>query len=82
VPNPTLPIEVVVQNMRRYRRVSELTRDQREELNHWGSIAHLALLPVGPDRWSSGGPAEERHGIPLSQLLAMALEATRVICAT
>jgi hypothetical protein len=32
--------------------------------------------------WSSGGPAEERHGIPLSQLLAMALEATRVICAT
>jgi hypothetical protein len=33
------------------------------------------------DRWSSGGPAEERHGIPLSKLLAMALEATRVICA-
>jgi hypothetical protein len=33
------------------------------------------------DRWSSGGPAEERQGIPLSQLLAMALEATRVICA-
>src|ERR1017187_9675424 len=26
------------------------------------------------DRWSSGGPAEERHGISLSQLLAMALE--------
>ena len=26
------------------------------------------------DRWSSGGPAEERQGIPLSQLLAMALE--------
>jgi hypothetical protein len=34
------------------------------------------------DRWSSGGPAEERHGISRPQLLAMALEATRVICAT
>jgi hypothetical protein len=34
-------------------------------------------------RWApTAGAAEERHGIPLSQLLAMALEATRVICAT
>ena len=40
--------------------------------------ARGGLLPR--DRWSSGGPAEERHGISLSQLLAMALEATRVIC--
>ena len=32
------------------------------------------------DRWSSGGPAEERHGISLSELLVMALEAARVIC--
>ena len=34
------------------------------------------------DRWSSGGPAEERHGISLSELLVMVLEAARVICAS
>jgi len=49
-------------------------------------IDELRLPQVGEtgvraDRWSSGGPAEERQGISLSQLLAMALEATRVICA-
>jgi len=47
-----------------------------------GYILQVAqYLVVEADRRSSGGPAEERQGIPLSQLLAMALEATRVICA-
>ena len=26
------------------------------------------ICPLSRDRWSSGGPAEERHGIPPSQM--------------
>ena len=44
-----------------------------------GQTTPIAAPQCPRDR-CSGGAAEERHGISLSQLLAMALEATRVIC--